>query len=67
MRYLSIFLLSTAVLATAAEEPSTQIEVTYAVECDRRTTEGDTIHVHYRGTLAADETEFDTSESSCCS
>jgi FK506-binding protein 2 len=37
------------------------IDVTRAVECERKTQKGDKIDVHYRGTLAKDGSEFDTS------
>ncbi|KAL2840519.1 hypothetical protein BJY01DRAFT_20257 [Aspergillus pseudoustus] len=37
------------------------IETTHAVECTRKTAKGDTVHMHYRGTLAADGSEFDAS------
>ncbi|ORY11848.1 Vaculolar membrane protein-domain-containing protein [Clohesyomyces aquaticus] len=37
------------------------IEVTKAVECTRKTENGDTIQVHYRGTLQSDGSEFDSS------
>ena len=61
-------LLTTAFLivvaATAfvlAELDETKIDVLRAVECTRKTTRGDTIDVHYRGTLASDGSEFDAS------
>jgi FKBP-type peptidyl-prolyl cis-trans isomerase len=38
-----------------------KIEVTKEVECNRKTKDGDTIEVHYRGTLASDGSEFDAS------
>ncbi|KAL4922106.1 FK506-binding protein 2 [Aspergillus aurantiobrunneus] len=37
------------------------IETTHAVECKRKTTKGDSVAMHYRGTLAADGSEFDAS------
>lgn len=37
------------------------IEVTKAVDCARKTQNGDLISVHYRGTLQKDGTEFDAS------
>jgi len=62
MRFL---LLSIAVLASAASSvlagPELEIEVTRAVECDRKTKKGDKIDVHYRGTLKKDGSEFDAS------
>ena len=36
-------------------------EYTVKNECDRKTQRGDSIQVHYRGTLASDGTEFDAS------
>jgi len=39
------------------------IKVTKAVECSRKSEVGDEIHVHYRGTLQSDGTEFDQSYS----
>jgi FK506-binding protein 2 len=37
------------------------IETTHEVECERKTTKGDTVHMHYRGTLASDGSQFDAS------
>lgn len=57
--------LSLAVLASAsaalAADPELQIKVTQEVDCDRKTQKGDTIHVHYRGSLASDGSVFDAS------
>ena len=64
MRLLTVSLavLASAATALAADaEPELQIDVTTAVECDRRTKKGDTIHVHYRGSLASDGSVFDAS------
>lgn len=36
-------------------------EYTITNECDRKTQRGDSISVHYRGTLASDGSEFDAS------
>ncbi|GAM40552.1 FKBP-type peptidyl-prolyl isomerase [Talaromyces pinophilus] len=47
-----------ATLATAAE---LQIDVTNPVECNRKTTNGDTVKMHYRGTLAESGKQFDAS------
>lgn len=61
------FLLSLAALASAtvgvlaAEE--LKIDVTSAVECERKTKKGDKIEVHYRGTLQSDGSKFDASPS----
>ncbi|ERF71626.1 hypothetical protein EPUS_00615 [Endocarpon pusillum Z07020] len=54
--FLAIFLPLTI---AAADGPT--IEVLKAVECDRKTKTGDTISVHYRGTLASDGSQFDAS------
>lgn len=46
----------------SAEADSATIEVlTPGIECKRKTRKGDIISVHYRGTLAADGTQFDAS------
>ncbi len=64
MRFL---LLSLTVLATvasyvsAADDEDVKVEVTNPVECSRKTQRGDKIEVHYRGTLAQDESQFDAS------
>jgi FK506-binding protein 2 len=50
---------SAAVGAIAADE--LKIEKTVEVECDRKTKKGDTVDVHYKGTLAADGKKFDAS------
>lgn len=59
MRFLPLSLaaLATAVLA----EESVTVDVTRAVECDRKTQRGDRIQVHYRGTLQDGGSEFDAS------
>ena len=65
MRLLSLALFAAATMASAAfaaaDPSSVQVEVLHAVSCDRKTQKGDTISVHYRGTLAADGSEFDAS------
>lgn len=60
------FALSMAILASAASivlaaDEELKIDVTRAVECDRKTRKGDKIDVHYRGTLQSDGSEFDAS------
>ncbi|KAF7115314.1 hypothetical protein CNMCM5793_001950 [Aspergillus hiratsukae] len=55
---LSTLLLSLTTLALSAD---LGIEKTHEVECTRKTAKGDTVHMHYRGTLAADGSEFDSS------
>ncbi|KAL8393200.1 hypothetical protein RB595_003122 [Gaeumannomyces hyphopodioides] len=52
-------LASAAVGVLAAEE--LQIDVTQAVECERKTKSGDTVHVHYTGTLKENGKKFDSS------
>lgn len=52
---------SAAVGAMAAE---LKIEVTQAVDCDRKTKKGDAVEMHYKGTLAANGNKFDASMSS---
>ncbi|PYI15170.1 putative FKBP-type peptidyl-prolyl isomerase [Aspergillus violaceofuscus CBS 115571] len=64
MHFLALAL--TALTATftttlAAASSDLGIEVTHPVECSRKTQSGDTVHMHYRGTLAADGAEFDAS------
>ena len=57
---LSVSLLaSAAVGALAAEELG--VDVTLAVECERKSAKGDKINVHYRGTLQSNGEEFDAS------
>lgn len=57
MRVSLLSLLALPVLTLA----SLGIEVTTAVECTRKTVTGDTVSVHYRGTLASDGSQFDAS------
>ncbi|KAL2134313.1 hypothetical protein VTI74DRAFT_510 [Chaetomium olivicolor] len=52
-------LASAAVGALAADE--LKIDVTLPVECDRKTQKGDTVNVHYRGTLQSNGQQFDAS------
>jgi FK506-binding protein 2 len=61
MRFLTLSLavLASASAAIAAEQ--VKIDVTRAVECERKSQKGDKISVHYKGTLASDGSEFDTS------
>ncbi|KAF7856348.1 hypothetical protein EAF04_009876 [Stromatinia cepivora] len=61
MRLSTISILALASSVLAAE---VKIEVTKAVECERKTQKGDKIHVHYRGNLEEDGKvgkEFDAS------
>ena len=56
------FILSLAAFATAVIAADTvKVDVTHAVECERKTKKGDKISVHYKGTLASDGTKFDAS------
>ncbi|OCK89901.1 FK506-binding protein 2 precursor [Cenococcum geophilum 1.58] len=59
MRFYALLALLPAV-ALALDKPL-NIEVTQEAECGRKTQAGDTIDVHYRGTLAKDGSEFDAS------
>lgn len=61
MRIPALLLLTTFLPLTIAAADGPTIEVLTAVECDRKTKLGDTISVHYRGTLASDGTQFDAS------
>ncbi|KAI0015709.1 hypothetical protein F4780DRAFT_783917 [Xylariomycetidae sp. FL0641] len=59
---LSLSLAASAALGVvASSSPDLKIDVTLPVECERKTQKGDTIEVHYRGTLAANDKEFDAS------
>lgn len=58
---LAVLALSLTTSTVLAEEEGLKIEKTHSVECTRRTADGDKIDVHYRGTLAADGTQFDAS------
>jgi len=54
---ISAFILTAGVLAAELG-----IETTLEVEnCKRKTTDGDVVHMHYRGTLASDGKQFDAS------
>ena len=52
--------LSLAAAAFAAVEDF-KIEVTQAVECDRKTQQGDKVDMHYKGTLQSTGEKFDAS------
>jgi len=58
MRLLSIAVLA---VATAVLADEVKIEVTRAVECERKSKKGDKISVHYRGTLQDGGKQFDAS------
>lgn len=54
----TFFLLALASAAIAADE--VKIDKTHSVECERKTKNGDTVSMHYRGTLENGE-KFDAS------
>jgi len=58
---LSLSLLASAAVGVVATE-DLKIDVTYQVECDRRTQKGDRIDVHYMGTLQSNGQKFDASK-----
>ena len=59
---LSLSLVASITLGALASNPSElKIDVTLPVECDRKTQKGDTIQVHYKGTLASNGNKFDAS------
>jgi FK506-binding protein 2 len=53
------FLISLAAASTSSA--GLEIDITYPVECTRKTKKGDNVDMHYRGTLASDGSEFDAS------
>ncbi|KAI0190801.1 hypothetical protein F4808DRAFT_444325 [Astrocystis sublimbata] len=55
----SLTLLASAAVGALASD--LKIDVTLPVDCDRKTKKGDSIEVHYRGTLAANGNKFDAS------
>ncbi|KAI8950638.1 hypothetical protein F4801DRAFT_579316 [Xylaria longipes] len=55
----SLTLLASAAVGALASD--LKIDVTLPVECDRKTKKGDSIEVHYRGTLASNGNKFDAS------
>ena len=57
---LSLFVALLTTTTSASDEKVTT-EYTLTKECTRKTQRGDTISVHYRGTLASDGTQFDAS------
>ncbi|TAQ84314.1 Peptidylprolyl isomerase [Chlorociboria aeruginascens] len=61
MQFLTLLPLIALLAPTILAGPSVEIEVTRAVDCERKSQKGDTIQVHYRGTLASDGSEFDAS------
>ncbi|KAL3476700.1 hypothetical protein BJX99DRAFT_227550 [Aspergillus californicus] len=61
MRLPSLATVLTLALTGLSQAAELGIETTHAVECTRKTAKGDTVQMHYRGTLAADGSEFDAS------
>jgi len=61
MRFLTISIAALASVATTVLADEVKIEVTRAVECERKSKKGDKISVHYRGTLQSDGSKFDAS------
>ncbi|KAH6623862.1 hypothetical protein F5144DRAFT_595959 [Chaetomium tenue] len=57
---LSLSLLASAAVGALASD-DLKIDVTLPVECERKTQKGDTINVHYRGTLQSTGATFDAS------
>ena len=60
---LSLGLVASAAVGALASSPEFKIEVTQPVKCDRKTKNGDGIQVHYRGTFAGTDKQFDSSMS----
>ncbi|PWY76938.1 hypothetical protein BO83DRAFT_387573 [Aspergillus eucalypticola CBS 122712] len=61
MRLPTLATLLTLSLTTFVSASDLGIEVTHPVECTRKTQNGDTVSMHYRGKLASDGSEFDAS------
>lgn len=55
-----LFVLASAAISLVAAD-ELKIDVTAPVECDRRTQNGDTIFMHYHGTLGDSGNKFDSS------
>ena len=58
---LPIFTLALLPLLRVALAAEVETEHTVTNECTRKTQRGDTIQVHYKGTLASDGSKFDAS------
>ena len=56
---LSLAVLAATLGLVAADD--LKIDVTHAVECERKTQKGDSIEVHYHGTFADSGEKFDSS------
>ena len=61
MRFLAVSIAALATIATTVFAAEVKVEVTKAVECDRKSKKGDKISVHYRGTLQDGGKQFDAS------
>jgi FK506-binding protein 2 len=61
MRLTALLSLAAATLVSSAAAADLQIDVTHKVECQRKTTNGDGVKMHYRGTLADTGKQFDAS------
>lgn len=61
MRLLPLTTLLPLLLTLTTGSPQVETEYITTVDCTRKTKVGDTINVHYRGTLASDGTQFDAS------
>jgi FK506-binding protein 2 len=61
MKFTLAPLLAAALPSVLALDKPLNIEVTHAAECTRKTVAGDSINVHYRGTLESDGSVFDES------
>lgn len=57
----SLWALPLCLLPSLASAQSLGIEITKAVGCTRKTQNGDTLSVMYRGTLQSDGSQFDSS------
>lgn len=61
MRFTALLSVAAAALVSTAAAADLQIDVTHEVECKRKTTNGDGVKMHYRGTLAESGKQFDAS------
>jgi FK506-binding protein 2 len=56
-----ILLLASVSSADNSKSSAFKVEITKPVSCDRKSRNGDRLHVQYRGTLQKDGSEFDSS------
>ncbi|CAG5178210.1 uncharacterized protein ALTATR162_LOCUS8586 [Alternaria atra] len=61
MKISILLALATAAVADIINNDHLKTEVLTEVKCTRKTQVGDTVNVHYRGTLESDGSEFDAS------